>query len=370
MTKGKIFTSHNTGEWVPLNEIKRTYGYTSEFLKNNHKLDRQIIGNTSMYMEPASTPKAAKVAKPLATSAAAPTPIKTKIKEKGGVKQFLDALKSENGGAKVISQPLKLLPNQIHRKILSLSDVHCPFHDKELIHSIIREHSDADVCVLNGDIIDAYAASSFSKDKLVSLHEEYCAALDLVAEAAETFPSVIIVRGNHDQRVDRIFGRSFDSANLMLARKDILAELAAGVVFDEDGNSVGTLGFENVLYNKDNNPWIARVGKTVFMHPHTYGSSPMATVYKCLHHLKQFVPWDSFDSVVIGHTHKSGKVVEEGKLLIEQGCLTKIMDYQKVGVLVNRPVSLGYALIYQDESGATDFNLSTNVYLGTLNYMD
>lgn len=300
---------------------------------------------------------------------------KTKISEKEtqayidahGVAAFLEYLKNEK-----VTSPVHVTPvtKGDRRKILSLSDIHFPFENRELIDSIVAEHSDADILVLNGDILDSYSVSSFGKDKHVLLLEEYMKALDFLIEVSKIFSDIYIVRGNHDQRAQRYISSKLDPETHILGRTDLLDALSRGIVLDESGNEVAKYNFSaNIHYNLNHLPWMCKIGKTVFMHPHSYTSKTMGTVEGCLTHLQNFVPWDSFDSVVIGHTHKVGKVVERNKLLIEQGSLTKVMDYLKVGINVRRPQVNGYAIIWQDEHGNTDFNLSGFIFSGTLQYI-
>lgn len=285
------------------------------------------------------------------------------VRDYGSVKDFLDAVNDARHKVHMVHQP----KSGKETKILVLSDLHCPFHNEKLIKEICEEHADADMVVLNGDIIDAYGASSFAQDKLVTILEEYNSALDLLIWISERFPKVLMTRGNHDQRVDRYFSKKFDPHMFALGQRDILWRLANGFIYDSAGGHVGQYKLTNVIYNPQGQPWFAQVGKTVFMHPHSYSGKQMQTVVNAQTHLENFIDRDDFDAIVIGHTHKVGKLVERGKLLIEQGCLCEVMDYQKEGRFISRPQVVGYAVIYQDEQGNTNFNDSNFVYCGVLN---
>jgi hypothetical protein len=152
-----------------------------------------------------------------------------------------------------------------------------------------------------------------------------------------------------------------------LGQRDILWRLANGFIYDSAGGHVGQYKLTNIIYNPQGQPWFAQVGKTVFMHPHSYSGKQMQTVMNAQSHLENFIDRDHFDAIVIGHTHKVGKLIERGKLLIEQGCLCQVMDYQKEGQFISRPQVAGYAVIYQDAEGNTNFNDSNFVYCGVLN---
>lgn len=294
------------------------------------------------------------------------------VEKKGGVRAFLEALTYAESKVTTVDDPINLSQTRsfdVRKKILVMSDLHCPFQHDDLIERIWDEHKDADILVLNGDIIDAYGASSFPQEKLVTILEEYNAAMELLIRASKLFPSVLLVRGNHDERIDRYFSRKFDPHMYAMAQKDILWRLANGFIYDAKGNHVGTYKFDNVVYNPQGMPWVAQIGKTIFMHPSSYSGKPMSTVSAALDHIQNFVEWNTFDSIIIGHTHKIGRIIERNKLLLEQGCLTRLMDYQKSGKFSRRPTTLGYALIYQDHQGNTDFNLSNVIYCGSINHM-
>ena len=254
-------------------------------------------------------------------------------------------------------------------KIVSLSDLHCPFQNDELIDSIIKEHSGAEYCVLNGDILDLYSLSSYTKTRPIVFQTEYHSALKLLIRLSEHFGTIKLVKGNHDDRSERFLTSRLDPLTLSVTDKDIFAKLANGHIIDEQGAVVATYKFNNVTYDVSGPQWVTRVGQAVFMHPHSFSSGPMATIVKGLEHLTNFLPYNSFDTVVMGHTHKVGKIIFKSKLLIEQGCLTKVQDYQKGGIFQKNPSTLGYALIYQDSRGNTDFNQSNFVYCGTLNHL-
>ena len=72
-----------------------------------------------------------------------------------------------------------------------------------------------------------------------------------------------------------------------------------------------------------------------------------------------------FDSIVVGHTHKVYKGVVSGKLLIEQGAMAHKLPYQFRADLRFKNAMNGYAIVYQDANGNTNFNDSTPIYLGS-----
>jgi hypothetical protein len=152
----------------------------------------------------------------------------------------------------------------------------------------------------------------------------------------------------------------------MLRNDDILYKLAQGHVYDKEGNLVKKIDFKGRVKYNTKTPWVAKVGKTMFCHPSTFKSGPFATVIAQHSWLLGNSLDKDWDSVVIGHTHKGGKIIHNGKMLIEQGCLTGVMDYQKQGTLYSNQSVQGYAVIWQDAAGNTDFNKSNFIYCSTL----
>lgn len=291
------------------------------------------------------------------------------ISKHPSVSAYLKAVSANKAKVKHLHSPLDVdISDAKSRKILSLSDLHVPFHDKELIQSICEEHSDADIVVLNGDIMEAYAASTYSQDKLISILEEYTQTMDLLIWLGDRFPEVHLVKGNHEDRVDRYFSQKMDPHMMALANKDILWRLQQGHLYNDKGKEIGTYKYRNnnIFYQRQGDPHSLKIGKTLFMHPSNFSNVPAGTVVKLASWVDAHYPNDSYDSIVLGHTHKVAKLVEKSKLLIEQGCLTHIMDYQKKGTLAARPSVQGYAVIWQDEHGNTDFNKSNFCYAGTL----
>lgn len=251
-------------------------------------------------------------------------------------------------------------------KILTFSDLHVPFFLWEDMERALNTHNDADIIVLNGDILDAYIFSTFSKSKNIAALKEYQVAFDLVHYLSDNFPKVVLVSGNHDYRTTRAIktsGISDEAAKVY--RPDLLSRIANGEKLDQFGRLVEKLDFNNVFYDT-NESWYVRIGKTIFCHPSGFGSKyPGATVVKLLEHFTARMSYDDFDSIVVGHTHKIYKGIVSGKLLIEQGAMAHRLPYQFGPDLRFKNAMNGFGIIYQDANGNTNFNDSTPIYLGT-----
>lgn len=254
----------------------------------------------------------------------------------------------------------------ISRKILTLSDIHFPFALVGELRKAIEAHSDADIVVLNGDILDGYAFSTYGRGRRIAALKEYMAAFDFVKELSEKFESVIIVSGNHDRRPAKALSRSdFEKEASQVLRPDLLARIANGEMLNEFGECVEVHDFSNVIYQQYDS-WYVRVGKTIFCHPDAYyGSWPGQTVVKLCDYFSKRMGSDQFDSVVVGHTHRIYKGVVMNKLCIEQGAMASRMPYQHRADIRFPHAMNGYAVVYQDAEGNTDFTESRVYYLGS-----
>lgn len=251
-------------------------------------------------------------------------------------------------------------------KIISFSDLHIPFFNWEDMKNALNEHKDANIVVLNGDILDAYIFSTFSKSKNIAALKEYKVAFDLVHFLSDNFEKVILVSGNHDYRTTRALKTSgFTDEATKVYRPDLLFRIANGERLDHYGNLEEKLSFDNVYYDVYDS-WYSIVGKTIFCHPSGFGSKyPGATVVKLLDHFMHRMESSSFDSIVVGHTHKVYKGIVSNKLLIEQGAMCHKLPYQFRADLRFKNAMNGYAIIYQDSDGNTNYNDSGSIYLGS-----
>ena len=252
------------------------------------------------------------------------------------------------------------------RKILTLSDIHFPFALVDELKKAVKLHSDADIVVLNGDILDGYAFSTYGRGRRIAALKEYIAAFNFVKELSETFDKVVIVSGNHDRRPAKTLARNdFEKEASQILRPDLLARIANGEVLNEFGECTEVHDFDNVIYQQYDS-WYVRIGKTIFCHPDAYfGGWPGQTVVKLCDYFGKRMGTDQFDSVVVGHTHRIYKGVVMNKLCIEQGAMASRMPYQHKADLRFPHAMNGYAVIYQDEEGNTDFTESRVFYLGS-----
>lgn len=282
-------------------------------------------------------------------------------------KERWEYLKKLNADYKLQAEKLTTgLIDDPSKKILTLSDIHFPFALEDELQQAIKDHADADIVVLNGDILDGYAFNSYGRARRIGAVQEYIACFELVKQLSESFPKVIIVSGNHDRRPAKTLAKQdIEKEGIDILRPDLLARIASGERISESGELVEKLAFDNVVYQKYDS-WYVRVGKTIFCHPDAYqGGNPGATVIKIMNYFTKRFGSDMFDSIVVGHTHRIYKGIFANKMLIEQGAMCSRQPYQHKADLKFPHAMNGYAVIYQDEEGNTCFNKSRCIYLGS-----
>lgn len=253
-------------------------------------------------------------------------------------------------------------------RIISISDLHVPFCREDLVQDIIKKHSGAEYCVVNGDLFDNFLISSFSKSKEIPFAVEYIAVLDLVRALSKHFGQVILVDGNHDKgRYQREMGK-INPTMRFLVKTSPLKYIADGVMISRNGDEINRLNLSNVTYAGDekdaNQSWWTRIGSCLFVHRSSgFKKAPMANAV--LANTWFIERGTKFQAVVNGHSHRVGKVINRGRVVIDQGCLCYPMDYESSGRMTMAPVDLGYAIVDLDKRGNVDPEATRPIYLGT-----
>ncbi len=157
------------------------------------------------------------------------------------------------------------LPVQIDGpcRVLSLSDIHIPYHSKEAVEAAVKygKKLKPDVLLLNGDAMDFYRGSRFQQDpNKRSLKQELDSGKELLAWLRSQFKTARIIykMGNHDERWDLlIWNRApelFDVKNVQLHN-----------MLDFEKHGVERVG---------DNPVCA--GKLPILHGHEFGKGGIA----------------------------------------------------------------------------------------------
>ncbi|RLC16012.1 MAG: hypothetical protein DRI24_09485 [Deltaproteobacteria bacterium] len=282
--------------------------------------------------------------------------------------EYIEALKQVDQkrefltGMTVKNFPKKGAVSLAEVKILCISDLHCPFHNSVVLAEAIVNNLDADVLVINGDFLDLYSVSSFSKNKEIPLRHEYKIALELLKVFSDLFPKVVLVSGNHEDRLRSLFAAQLNPNVNFMYSDDVLDKLANGEDINEHGVLEKKYDFDNISYEGGPLRWYTQIGKCIFAHPSHFSKITMRTATDTVDTLKEK---ENFQAMVIAHTHKQGRYLWKGKLVIEQGCCALPMAYEASARAKYAAQSFGYCVVYEDLEGNVDFNKTRTFYYGS-----
>jgi predicted phosphodiesterase len=245
-------------------------------------------------------------------------------------------------------------------KWLLLSDPHIPLHNEEYIARVIDEHKDADGLIITGDVLDCYAVSRFTKKEDIPLKEEIASAIALFDFLSTKFKEIIILEGNHTDRVRKYFESRIELDMMFLIEYDVLKLI--------------TQDYKNVRLVKDSYTFpggagegtichFTKIGKDcVVGHFETYSKVAMKAginAYNWANDWSKYFNLGKIRLFIQGHTHALGKVpIRGGDIVVgEAGCVCQVQPYTIEPKPAYQPLVNGYWLIYQTD-GITDINRS------------
>ena len=266
-------------------------------------------------------------------------------------------------GAKLLYEYLKagwrLVPPDdydVHTRILSISDLHYPFCLP--YETFIEYGGKVDILQINGDIIDCFSLSKFSKNYRISPIEEMIGIRDYLFNLINMInPKKVIVNyGNHELRLGAYLAKNLDNE-----LQELMPETALDYIFVDGfthyNRRTGVKTKYEALINvfKDDieiiytGNWFNQIGNVLFAHPKVFSSSPMKTAEKALYWFRN--EGYSFNTLVLGHTHRVGSYKIGNTMIYEQGCCceTSKMVYND-GKLINSQKE-GFMYICLDENG-------------------
>lgn len=203
--------------------------------------------------------------------------------------------------------------------VLSLSDLHVPYHDKKAIDAAVahvkKKHRITHL-VLNGDYGDFYRISRFQRNPLKrSLRDELEAQRDGLVWLAEKFPNArkFFKRGNHDERWNHwVWNHAPEMADCEHMQLGDVLKLA-------------NYGYEEV----GDEPIMA--GILPILHGHELGHGPASPVNPARGAFMR-----TLSTVLVGHhhqtsTHAQGNMWHKEKAAYSQGCLCNLSpEYARV----------------------------------------
>lgn len=247
--------------------------------------------------------------------------------------------------------------NSVATRILSISDLHIPFH---LPIDIYKPYiGKVDTLVLNGDLEDCQSCSKFSKKYRIDVDKEMVMTRKFLIELIHmlTPKKVIVVKGNHEHRMGRYLSDRLNE-DLMSIMPDSPMDLIIndGFRVKDRINKTETWYSPIVEVFKDENveisytgEWYRKVGQTIFAHPLSYSSGMLKTTEKAVDH---FLRKDrDFEAVVLGHTHKLGSYIQGNIKMFEQGCCCDLNKLDYNDGYLTLPGQNGYLYICQDKDG-------------------
>lgn len=230
-------------------------------------------------------------------------------------------------------------------KVLYMADLHIPFTMYDLVKHIINEHKDADILVINGDLLDLFAVSTFAKDKAVALKRELQEGREFLEIVSKVFSDVIITEGNHERRLRNYIKHVIPVDMHFLFPEDPLQVIQQGSVFNlKPLKNVHVVG-----------SWWINLWDTIIGHPDNYNAPPMRTVMNASEHF-MLVKQIPHKAMIIGHTHQAGWLMDRGRLLMETGCLNHDMDYRNGSKFIKTAWTRAHAVFYFDDEGNNRIN--------------
>lgn len=228
------------------------------------------------------------------------------------------------------TSPITVSKNKL-KKAVVLNDLHVPYHSEAAVAIALQYIKDEkpDKIVLNGDIVDFYGVSSYSKDplRLNTLQDEVDAAAGFfhtLREIVGPDTEIVYIKGNHEDRLERFLldkAPSLCSLNC-LALDELLLLAQYDIRFVDVGIHLGDL---EIVHG-----FVARKNP---------GASAKAYYEK------------SCSSILIGHVHRLNITYFKNKFgqhcLVENGCLCGLdPDYTHSPNWQN-----GFSTVYYDEGG-------------------
>jgi predicted phosphodiesterase len=158
-----------------------------------------------------------------------------------------------------------------HKKMLVLSDIHFPYHDKQALMVALRtgKQEQVDSILLNGDILDFYQLSKFTKDyRKPSVKAELDIFRFFIDQLKQRFPeaSIYYKLGNHEVRLDRWIKHNAQMFDGMLDLEHLIDFKGADVVYLKDNIGV-KFGKLNIIHGHEvrANGSLVNIARTYYM---------------------------------------------------------------------------------------------------------
>lgn len=158
-----------------------------------------------------------------------------------------------------------------HERLLVLSDIHFPYHDRDALMVALKEgkRREVDSILLNGDILDFYQLSKFTKDfRKKSVRAEIDTFRYFIDQLKQRFPETTIYFkfGNHEQRLERWImnnGQMFDG---LFNIENIVQFNDHGIIYLKDNIGV-KFGKLNIIHGHEirTNMGLVNIARTYYV---------------------------------------------------------------------------------------------------------
>lgn len=245
-----------------------------------------------------------------------------------------------------------------YTRILCISDIHIPFNLPITIFSKYRNK--VDTLVINGDLMDCYNLSKFTKMYRKPLIDELIKAREYVIELVDYIKpkKIIVISGNHEIRLGKLIADKIGTDLLDLMPTDAMAFLfdTGFNAYDHQHKTKTVYEPLDEIFSKEgietiyaNNFWY-KEGQTIFVHPLAFRNNPLSTAVKAYEYF-QGKRMD-FDTIVMSHTHHLGYTRYGEYHLYENGCCANLDDMSYMDMkLPKTGQTNGYLYLMQDENG-------------------
>ncbi len=250
-------------------------------------------------------------------------------------------------------------------KILVIPDLHAPFHNVEMFAAMIAREKDIDKAICIGDLSDSYSLSTFTHYRSVGFSEEWAAVTAALQAMSEAFPSVELVIGNHDARLEKRL-RERLTIDMVEAVKFMTGGILCPVTALAKRFPNVTVA-RHVVPSGDTIDWFTSYGDAWLGHPERYSILPGAALRKVEEWLADHevdLGMQRYRLICLGHTHTYSQFLwRSGQMLIEVGCLAQTQGYMLKPKIGGRPQRIGY-VTFEQVNGRTDLNSVKFHYLG------
>ena len=249
----------------------------------------------------------------------------------------------------------ELIERGVKTRILCISDIHFPF--AKPIETFCDYVGRVDILVLNGDLLDCYAISKFSKLYRTSPIEEMIGAREYLIDLIEYIrpKQVVVTYGNHCLRLC-----GYLSSHLDTDIQELMPETALDYLFVDGFTHYDrklktktyyepiSEVFEDIKIEYTGN-WHCQIFDTIFCHPKAFASNPMKTAEKAMYFFRN--EGKQFKTLVMAHTHRIGSYTIGNTTIYEQGaaCETDKTNYTD-GMLINSQKQ-GFIYLCYDKDG-------------------